>query len=601
MSTNWVQIKRIAFLVLGLLLSTRLGAAHGVGGSISYEYVGGVTGVADQYRISLTLIRDLPGAGFGTSQTVTLTAPGCGITSQVITLQLAQGESSDSVSALYRCVPLSATSIVPRINIFQALVTLAPGCDDIRIYWQQCCRPPSITGLVGPSNQSAFIEAEINRSIPNAYSSSLQFRGLSSVFLCSGRQALIPQGGVDPDGDSVYYELVPARQSFINPLYLQSVYTAPLTYLQPFTTTTGTQLVLDNRTGMLTLNAQGNQSGYVVIRATDYRWVPSRNRWIKMGSSLRELYVAVSTLCTPSVGAPPTALSPSQPGWSAGPLGVPQKTLTCGDTSFTMKTVSSLNCGDVDAQDFRLFSSQGSLVPIKRAKLICTGATGNTIEISVHGPLFGGSYVLQSGMTSLVGAGFWCDGATQLDTIASINVVNCPSPAVIACPGVPNCPPSVSVTGPHTFYSTWSSPATPGIPPHTSTWTLTGGSFTTPFIGDTVSALITDTTATLVLETRFSLCVEYDTLVLASTVDLPEPRALKLVVVPNPTHDWSEVSGIPAGAVLDVVNVLGQTVLRTEAVWDGTAVLDVSKLARGTYWVVATSPYSRIQSPLVKL
>jgi hypothetical protein len=109
------------------------------------------------------------------------------------------------------------------------------------------------------------------------------------------------------------------------------------------------------------------------------------------------------------------------------------------------------------------------------------------------------------------------------------------------------------------------------------------------------------TSATLVLETRFGLCVEHDTLLVASTVDLAEAQLPQLELRPNPAEGAVAVSGIPPGAVLEVVNLLGQCVLRSDPVTGGSAQMDVSHLARGTYWVVATSPTARIQTPLVKL
>jgi hypothetical protein len=159
----------------------------------------------------------------------------------------------------------------------------------------------------------------------------------------------------------------------------------------------------------------------------------------------------------------------------------------------------------------------------------------------------------------------------------------------------------VSVTGPHTFYSSWSDPALTGIPPHTSTWTLTGGSLTTAAVGDTVQALITSSTATLVLETCFGLCSEFDTLVMASTVGLAEQRLPKLELRPNPAESEVWIGGIPLGATVDVVNALGQRVLTAQPERGTSMVLSVQGLARGTYWVVATSPDGRIQTPLVKL
>lgn len=594
-----LPILTLAAVVLG---SGKAFASHGMGGSLTYQYVGATTGVPNQYRITLTLVRELSGSGNGFSQPVSITSSSCGF-SQTVTLQSSQQEFSDTTSRLYQCVPISAVPGVPLMNVYQGLVIIPVNCPDVKISWASCCRPAFLTGLVMSSSQATYLEAELNTEVPNGVNSAVRFNGPLTVYVCSGSTAVIPQQGVETDGDSIRYELVPGRQDYVNESYRLLTYGSSLTFLQPLTTMPNTQMVLDERTGVLTLPAFGSMASVVAIRASDYRWIPSRNRWVKMGSSLREVIIGVSTQCVTAPASAPVSIKAAQPGWTSSSQGAPVKQLPCGDTSLTFLTGEQLSCGNVSASDFKLASTQGALVPIKRAELLCSGSsgtTGNHITMVFHGALAGGTYYLISGIFDATPAGNACDQSAQ-DTIGIIQVINCPSPVDIACLGSPTCPTSVSVTAPHTFYSTWSDTSLVGVPPHTSTWTLTGGYFTTPSVGDTVEAFITGTSATLVLETRFGMCIEHDTLLVASTVDVPETRLPQLELRPNPAEGDVAVSGIPSGAVLEVVNVLGQCVLRSEPVTGGSTLMDVTHLARGTYWVVATSPTSRIQTPLVKL
>lgn len=594
-----LPILTLAAVVLG---SGEAFASHAMGGSITYQYVGATTGVPNQYRITLTLVRELSGSANAANQPVSVTAPSCGF-SQTVTLLASQQDFIDTTSRLYQCVPISATPGVPKMNVYQGLVVIPVNCPDVKISWSSCCRPAFLTGLVTSASQASYLEAELNTEVPNGLNSAVRFNGPLTAFVCSGSTAVIPQQGVESDGDSVRYELVPGRQDYVNGNYRLLTYGASLTFLQPLTTMPNTQMVLDERTGVLTLPAFGSMTSVVAIRASDYRWVPSRNRWVKMGSSLREVIIGVSTQCVTGPASAPVSIRAAQPGWTSSSQGAPVKQLPCGDTSLTFLAGEQLSCVSVSASDFRLASTQGALVPIKRAEVLCSGSsatTGDHVTIVFHGALAGGTYYLISGIFDATPAGNACDQSAQ-DTIGIVEVVNCPSPAEIACPGTPTCPTSVSVAGPHTFYSTWSDTSLVGVPPHTSTWTLTGGYFSTPSVGDTVQAFITGTSATLVLETRFSLCVEHDTLLVASTVDLAEAQLPQLELRPNPAEGAVAVSGIPPGAVLEVVNLLGQCVLRSDPVTGGSAQMDVSHLARGTYWVVATSPTARIQTPLVKL
>ena len=592
---------RALALALALLGSGATYASHTVGGWISYEYTGATTGVANQYRVRLVLVREQGSLNYGTFQSVKISSVGCSFTTMNVNLYLAQPEYVDTSANLFKCVPNTSTPFQPLVSVFESLVIIPQGCADVRIQWSSCCFIQNISGLSNPLAQGLMLEAELNTSVPNTYSSSAQLEGNSAAFVCSGMQATMPLGGFDPEGDSVRYELVPGRQEMLNGVYILSEYTASTNFLQPLATAPGTQLGIDPRTGIVTFTPVGAQSNILAIRAIDYRWIPSKNRWVRMGSSLRTLVVAVSTQCAPAAGSSPITLQATQPGWTSVPQSVPAKLMPCGDTSLSFVTAQMLACGTVSASDFQLINSQGAQVPIKRADLICTGGSGNTVELVFHGALVGGAYVLRSGILDASISTFSCDVTSTIDTIGLVQVVNCPSPAVIRCPGVPNCPPSVSVTGPHTFYSSWTDTALVGVPAHTSHWTLTGGYLSTPSVGDTVQAFVTGTAATLVLETRYGLCSDFDTLVMASTVDLPEGRLPKLELRPNPATDEVAVSGIPPGAHVEVINVLGQRVLRAEPVQGGSTVLFVGGLARGTYWVVASSPSAQVQTPLVKL
>ena len=592
---------RALALALALFGSAAAYASHAVGGSITYEYTGATTGVANQYRIRLVLVRELTAIGYGTSQTVQVSSVDCGFTLQNVSLSLAQPEFADTSSNLFKCIPNTSTPFQPLVSVFEGFAVIPQGCPTVRIQWSSCCFIQNISGLVNSLNQNILLEAELNTSVPNQYSGSTQFDGATAAFVCSGRQATMPLGGFDPDGDSVRYELVPGRQELVNGIYVLSNYTASTNFLQPLATAPGTQLSIMPRTGVVTVTPIGTQSNILALRAIDYRWIPSKNRWVRMGSSLRTLIVAVSTQCAPAAGSSPITLQATQPGWTSVPQSVPAKLMPCGDTSLSFVTAQMLACGTVSASDFQLINSQGAQVPIKRADLICTGGSGNTVELVFHGALAGGAYVLRSGILDASISTFSCDVTSTIDTIGLVQVVNCPSPAVIRCPGVPNCPPSVSVTGPHTFYSSWADTSLVAVPTHTSHWTLTGGYLSTPSVGDTVQAFVTGTAATLVLETRYGLCSDFDTLVMASTVDLPEGRLPKLELRPNPATDEVAVSGIPPGAHVEVINVLGQRVLRAEPVQGGSTVLFVGGLARGTYWVVASSPSAQVQTPLVKL
>jgi hypothetical protein len=61
---------RALALALALLGSGATYASHTVGGWISYEYTGATTGVANQYRVRLVLVREQGSLNYGTFQSV---------------------------------------------------------------------------------------------------------------------------------------------------------------------------------------------------------------------------------------------------------------------------------------------------------------------------------------------------------------------------------------------------------------------------------------------------------------------------------------------------------------------------------------------------
>ena len=579
-----------------LQTTSPLRASHVLAGGISYQYIGNQTGILGQYKIRLTLVRDITGIGLGTSQNIQVSTPGC-VAPQFITVSLVAPEYVDTTSGLYDCVPGMSSVVASRVNVFEGTIVLPLYCPRIKLYWASCCRSPNVNGLVTPNTTGFSFEAEIFTSTSNYGNSSPQFVGPGLAYVCSGNSVWIPQSAVDSDGDSLQYELVPARTDV--PLGASVTYAAGRSYLQPLTTTPQGPLILDSQTGMLRFAAQGAQAVPIAIKVTDYRWDPIRQEWLKMGTVMREVFTQVVTTCSPYASS--IQIDPTRLGWGVNAQGQALLNAPCGDTLIAIPFVNKLLSANLSTQDLRLSTDQGALVPIKRVQMNAATGRTDTVNLVLRQPLVEGNYHLTVGLFDATPAATYCNVVANLDTLGVVAVQNCAPPAQIACPGMPACDTAVTLQGPHTYYSTWSDTALGYAPPHQSKWTVDQGYFTTPSNRDTVTVFYTASTATLVLETTFSTCVEYDTLQIDNYFGAPEWRRPKLEVRPNPANDEVWVMGVSPGCEVLMVNALGQPVLYHRVASGSSVQLSIAHLPKGSYWLRAISPEATLQTPLVKL
>lgn len=576
-------------LVLGvalLLLSTFVQAGHMLGGSLSYEYVGATTGIANQYKVRLSLERELFGVPLGTIASVELKSSQCNVTTTIF-LDLVGSEYLNTASGQFNCVNMNNINFQPRTLDFEALILIPWSCPDFKLYWESCCRPYILGSIQDPSNSGFYIEAELN-TLTAPHNSSPRFVGVPNIFQCTGVTATVAQNATELDGDSVRYELVPARTNATTSV----TYMPTRSYLQPLNSPASGPSVLDPATGMLTFTGATVQSGLFVIKAIEYRLISGQ--WTQIGSSLREVMVGIGTQCFVQVEE--LGVDVTAPGWTSSASGIPFKSLSCGDTAVQIEFDASINCAQVSTTDFRLVTSQGTLLPIKRATPVCTGGVANTVLWEFHGGLSQGSYFITTGPFDGSPAVVFC--SSEMDTIATLEVGPCAPPAVIACVGQAVCDTALPVWGPHRYYSTWSQTGLVGVMPHTNHWTVYHGTINTPSDADTVSVVFNDVTAWVALETRYGLCTDYDTIHLALTVDVPEQPAAILTVRPNPANGEVWVEGIPAGAEVMLYNAQGQPVLRHKPTGP-TVRLDIHHLSRGTYWVSATSPEGTVHTRFV--
>jgi len=582
--------KGVFLLAVWSLAAAQVVASHFLGSSISYEYVGNQTGVANQYRVTLAVEREATGFQIGASAQVIMKSSTCGVLTSVW-LMLEAPEFINTASGQYACIPIQNLSSSPRTSRYSGTVVVPPGCPDFKFYFEQCCRPPGITSMIAPQTQGDYIEAELNNTVAG-HNSSPVFAGVPNIFQCVNNPVKIPQRAVEFDGDSVFYELIDARQS----ASVWVSYAPGYSGTNPINSSIGSPLILDPSTGLMELTGASPHKSVVVVKATEFRLIPATGVWVKVGSTVREIFVEFVSNCS---GQEVTIPLDTAAGWAPNAAGLLERQLNCGDSTLRLPLAVELTCGTLLSTDLRLVSGTGTMLPVKRTADSCTSGLTQTVDLIFHGGLFEGTYYITSGPLDDSPVLMFC--SPTIDTIGVVVVNPCAPPAVISCPGVLNCDTLLTTSGPFTYFSSWSDTSGAGVPQYATYWSVTNGSLSTPADGDTVEVQWLNGPGTLILETRYGFCADYDTLHVNQTVGLQEPRRLNLALRPNPAADEVWLSGVPPESEVVVYTTLGQPVLRPITAEGREVRLSVANLARGTYWVSVFSATGRGQIALIKL
>ena len=242
-------LRVICFAVLAFL-SFNVNAAHQVGGDVEYECIGPRT-----WKIRLTLYRNCNGISL--CQNMSCTAPmtakpnttlnpaGCSATPNNVALTLSLVKVEDvgkenvalcGNAAKNGCTNLGQVGAGPHSPsmekyVFEGTLNLSmaslnnSNCAYWDVFYEVCCRDAGIWNLVGSSGQSFRIGATINifnRSQNPCKNNSPILKNESVVRLHSGIEYILNSGAVDPDGDSLSYELSHALEAGGGPVNYQA-------------------------------------------------------------------------------------------------------------------------------------------------------------------------------------------------------------------------------------------------------------------------------------------------------------------------------------------------------------------------------------------
>lgn len=288
--------KLLLLIILVFFLPFVSNATHVVGGSLTYEQLGGST-----YRLTLKLYRDCK--------------PGSAAFPGSVAIQIRRNDGTvPPVSSVTIPFP-GATLVPPNIDtcavnpgicleeaIYTQIVTgLPPSPGGYHLYYQYCCRNSTLLNIVSPLTTGETWYAHIPDNGVVIANSSPKWVNPPPVFVCQGNNMYVDHSATDADGDSLVYSLyTPYSDQAIT--YPGGIFTtAPVTW----SSTYGANNPLDAATPFsLTVNSLGIVNGIPPILGqfvAGVRCEEWRNG-VKIGEILRDFQFNV-------VNCPPVAVA----------------------------------------------------------------------------------------------------------------------------------------------------------------------------------------------------------------------------------------------------------------------------------------------------
>lgn len=269
-------------LLLLLLPPQTAKATHAAGSDIRYRCLGGL-----QYEIEVTFYRDCGGVAEPSNITVNCRSVS-GNHNINITLNKVSGSSNGNeitvpcATSTSSCNGGSSTGV--RRWVYRATVTLPSARADWVFSYSVCCRNCTITTISNPcaSNSLLYVEATLN-NLNAPCNNSPTFSNIPIAFVCTGQNFNYNHGVLDPDGDSLTYQLIApkisatANVSFIPPASV----TTPLASSTPFS--------VNATTGDINFTPSAVQIGVMAILVREFR------NGQQIGSVIRDMQVYTST------------------------------------------------------------------------------------------------------------------------------------------------------------------------------------------------------------------------------------------------------------------------------------------------------------------
>jgi gliding motility-associated-like protein len=303
---NFYHLSRILFLVI--LFHNTIKASHVSGGDITYVCIG-----PNQYEITFKMYRDCSGITVPTTIPVTFTNT-CGLASPAsinltlrdpVTGAVCTSPCATEVSQLCPAqVPNSTCNggALPGMQeyIYKGTITFPGQCNSWTIAHQGNARNNSVN-VTSSSSQDYYFEAVL-RTVNAPCNNSPTFTAQPIPYLCVGYPVSYNLATVEPDGDSLYFSLIAAKNGPTTTVPYASGYsgTAPMT-----------GITINNSTGQLNFTPTTIGNFIVVVMVEEFN-----SAGISLGTVYRDFQFVIQN-CTNS---PPDATSGGIQGFSGTAL-----------------------------------------------------------------------------------------------------------------------------------------------------------------------------------------------------------------------------------------------------------------------------------------
>ncbi len=196
------KYKFFLFFVLLVSFMVPVQATHIVGGEMNYRCLGG-----DLYEVSLTVFRDCDAGQAPFDAPGTVGVYNGTTNAYVFQFQMAlPDDDTIPVFAPDTCLTVPRNVCVHTVT-YRDTVTLPYIADGYTLAYQRCCRNNIISNINDPGDTGATYSIYISGPALLACNSNAVFTDFPRIYLCQGVQISFDHSAVDPDGDSIVYEM----------------------------------------------------------------------------------------------------------------------------------------------------------------------------------------------------------------------------------------------------------------------------------------------------------------------------------------------------------------------------------------------------------
>lgn len=370
-------------------------ASHGAAFQITYEHVQGLT-----YKLYFTFYRECSGISEPSSISVTATSlSGCAPNQSISLQKVGMGNGTQ---VPIQCV--QASSVCTYEWKYEGTITLSQPCSDWVFYHTSGARPANDNLQ---AQYSYYVEAFLNNQFAPTQSSPQWNNPVAVRDFCVGVPAFFDQSVSEPDGDSLYYTLMPAKQNNMN---TDVIYTPPYSATNQVPLQGGTQMVINPVTQAFEFTPGIQFSGSFCFMVEEWSFDTTifnqgqPNQYtvvtpIKVGHIMRDLRMIFEPNCQFNDATLTNTTNDS----IVDPFtGTYKKVVyaSCGDTNIWVAGEgAALACGSVaaDGSDFFILdpnTGTPSANFVNHAFPDCQGGSADSIYLGFNYPLNSGYYYI---------------------------------------------------------------------------------------------------------------------------------------------------------------------------------------------------------------